>query len=99
MELLSRLVYHLQNVEVIGLSQPLEKEFEYYTRNQAELVEKYAGKYIVIKGEEVLGAYDSITEAVEETSKTEEFGTFLVQLVEPGEESYTQIFHSRVAFM
>jgi len=33
-----------------------------------------------------------------ETSKKFELGTFLVQKVEPGTESYTQTFHSRVAF-
>jgi len=31
------------------MSKPLEKEFKYYLDNQDKLVEKYNGKFIVIK--------------------------------------------------
>lgn len=80
------------------MSETLKKEFEYYLQNQAEMVEKYNGKYIVIKDCEVLGAYDSELVAVTETQKSEKLGTFLVQYVSPGDDAYTQTFHSRVAF-
>ncbi|MBU0494384.1 MAG: hypothetical protein KKB13_21245 [Chloroflexi bacterium] len=76
---------------------PLEKEFDYYVEHQDELVKSYADKYIVLKNETVLGAYDSLQEAIRETTKTEELGTFLVQKVEPGKTNYTQVFHSRIA--
>lgn len=76
----------------------LEKEFDYYLDHQDELVEKYKGQYIVIKDGVVLGAYLSDIEAVEETSKGHEMGTFLVQYCTSGKESYTAQFHSRVAF-
>ena len=77
----------------------LEKEFKYYLDNQDELVKKYNGKVIVIKNCTVIGEYDSNLEAIQETSKEEELGTFLVQKCEPGKDSYTQIFHSRVGFV
>lgn len=77
---------------------PLEKEFEYYLDHQEELVKKYRGKFVVIKGCKVVGTYDTELEALSETSKTEELGTFLVQKCEPGSESYTHTFHSRVSF-
>lgn len=77
----------------------LEKEFKYYLANQDELVKKFNGKFIVIKDQEVLGAYDSDIEAIETTSKQHKLGTFLVQKCEPGSESYTQTYHSRVAFI
>ena len=80
------------------MAKALEKEFEYYLAHQAELVEKFDGKFVVIKGNEVLGAYDSEIEAIEETMKEHELGTFLVQKCEEGEESYTMTFHSRVAY-
>jgi hypothetical protein len=76
----------------------LEKEFRYYLDNQADLVAKYRGKFVVIRENQVVGAYADEVEAVMETSKKFELGTFLVQKVEPGTESYTQTFHSRVAF-
>ena len=76
----------------------LEKEFKYYIDHQAELVEKYNGKFIVIKDCNVIGAFDSELEAIEKITEQYELGTFLVQKCEPGNESYTQTYHSRVLF-
>ncbi|GMQ96552.1 MAG: hypothetical protein BMS9Abin15_0225 [Gammaproteobacteria bacterium] len=76
----------------------LESEFQYYLKNQDELVKQYAGKHIVIKNHEVIGSYDSELEAVEETSKEHKLGTFLVQKCEAGDQSYSQTFHSRVSY-
>ncbi|MDD5712506.1 MAG: hypothetical protein PHY31_07105 [Smithellaceae bacterium] len=76
----------------------LSKEFEYYLDHQDELVEKYNGKVIVIKDQSVIGQYESEIEAVTETSKNHKLGTFLVQKVQPGENGYTQTYHSRVIF-
>lgn len=77
----------------------LESEFKFYLANQNELVQRYNGKFIVIKDSEVIGAYDSELEAVKKTSLNYKLGTFLVQKCEPGTESYTQTFHSRVTFV
>jgi hypothetical protein len=77
----------------------LEKEFKYYLDNQDELVKEYDGKFIVIHGSKVVGAYKSELEAIKETSKKYKPGTFLVQKCEPGSDSYTQTYHSRVAFI
>jgi hypothetical protein len=76
----------------------LQREFDYYIKHQDELVKKYNGKVIVIKDCVVVGVYNTDLEAVSEASKKYELGTFLVQKCEPGSESYTQTFHSRVAF-
>lgn len=62
------------------------------------LVANYSGKFIVIKDQKVFGAYATETDAIRETMKSHTLGTFLVQKCEPGAESYTQTFHSRVAF-
>ena len=80
------------------MNTPLQKSFEFYLDNQKELVKKFNGKFIVIKGEKVIGAYDDEVAAINETCKKHALGTFLVQYVEPGADSYTQTFHSRVAF-
>lgn len=73
----------------------LDKEFEYYKKNQADLVSKYNGKTIVIKDSQVIGVFDSELDAVAETSKKHELGTFLVQKCSPGEENTSMTFHSR----
>ena len=80
------------------MSSPLGTEFEYYLAHQDELVEKYDGKFIVIKNGDVLGAYDDELSAVTETQKSHELGTFLVQKVSEGDAEYSQTFHSRVVF-
>jgi len=75
----------------------LEKEFDYYKTHQDELVAKFAGKYIVIVGEEVVGAYDAAIDAYTKTQKEHALGTFLIQHCLPGVENYTLTFHSRVS--
>ncbi len=82
----------------MGVSPQLENEFKFYLENQSELVKKYNGKYIVIKNREIIGVFDSEIEAIEKTSIDHELGTFLIQKCEPGNESYTQTYHSRVVF-
>lgn len=81
------------------MSNLLEIEFKYYLDHQEDLVREYKGKFVVIKNQQVLGAYDSEIEAIEVTMQDHELGTFLIQKCEPGSESYTQTYHSRVTFV
>ena len=73
----------------------LKREFEYYRANKADFLKKYEGKFIVIKGQEVLGAFDEQLEAIDETRKAHELGTFLVQHVVEDDVAF---FYSRVGF-
>src|SRR4030043_315213 len=82
-----------------GIMADLRKEFEYYQKEQDKLVKQFDGKFIVIKDEQVIGSYDNELEAIQETSKEFELGTFLVQKCEPGKNSYYQTYHSRVAIV
>ena len=72
--------------------------FVWYLEHQNELVKKYNGKYIVIKDNAVVGAYNSDREAVIESEKKYPLGTFIIQKCSPGGEAYTQNFSSRVIF-
>ena len=76
----------------------LEKEFNYYLQNQDEFVQLYEGKFVVIQDSQVVGAFDTEVEAIQEASKKYPLGTFLVQKCERGSASYTQTYHSRVSF-
>ena len=76
----------------------LDLEFKFYLDNQSNLVQQYAGKYLVIKGREVIGIYETEDSAFFDTEKSHAPGTFLIQFCEAGDDSYTQVFHSRVAF-
>ena len=75
--------------------QGLADEFNYYLEHQGDLVKQYNGKVIVIKDRKVLGVYGNDIDAVTETQKNHELGTFLVQSVSPGTDAYTQSY-SRV---
>ncbi|MEK6781422.1 MAG: hypothetical protein AABY93_06930 [Bacteroidota bacterium] len=76
----------------------LEQEFKYYLTHQKELVEKYNRKFLVIIGDEVVANYDSFEDALSESQKKYEIGKFLIQQCLPGEDSYTQTFHTRAVF-
>ncbi|MDN5201615.1 DUF5678 domain-containing protein [Fulvivirgaceae bacterium BMA10] len=76
----------------------LEKEFQYYLDNQDDIVEKYDGKHIIIVGEEIIAAFDSLKELFAATKKNKKKyvpGTYLIQKVSPGDKDYTATFHSR----
>lgn len=76
----------------------LEKDFQYYLNNREELLKKYTGRYLVIKGEKVIGDYSSEMDAYTETQKEHKLGTFLIQPCVADERSFQQSFHSRVNF-
>ena len=56
----------------------LEKEFEFYEKNKSVIREKYLGKQVVIVGDQIIGAYDDVDEAYQETIKTYTLGTFMI---------------------
>jgi len=74
----------------------LEKEYDFYKKNEKEFLKKYPNKYIVIKNNSVLGVYDSIKEAMTQTLKENELGTFLVNQVK--EEQQQIIFRSKLGY-
>jgi len=76
----------------------LRDEFKYYLENQAELVKKYNGKFLVIKNKTVVESFDTLEEAYDYAVDKYELGTFLLQECSPGKSGYTQTFHSRVQF-
>ncbi len=77
-------------------TEKLNEEFKFYRENQKSLVADYKGKFVVIKDKQIEGVYDSEMEAYEDSQQKYELGTFLIQLVGSGEESYSQTFYSRV---
>jgi len=54
-------------------------DYEFFIENIEKLYAEYGKKFIAIKNKAVLGAYNSFREAIDNTAKTEELGTFLVQ--------------------
>ncbi len=75
----------------------LDKEFKYYLDHQKELLLLYDGKFIVIIGNQVVGAYDNREDAYYSSIEKYEPGTFMIQLCTPGEDAYTVRYYNRVS--
>lgn len=76
----------------------LDKEFQYYLNNKEEFIKEYLGKFLIIKDETVEGVFNTEIEAYSFGKSKFELGSFLIQQCLPGDENYTQTFHSRVIF-
>lgn len=70
----------------------LKENFNYFLENLDEFCKEYKNKYIVIKNKQVIGIYPTFEEARKETNKTEQEGTYLIQLCTKN--SNTQTFYS-----
>lgn len=76
----------------------LDKEYKYYLEHELELLKKYKNKFIVVKGDGVIGSYPTEKEAYEATVREYKLGTFLIHRCIPSEKSFPLTFHSRVVF-
>jgi hypothetical protein len=72
--------------------------FKWYLKNQSKLLKQYNGKVLVIRDNQVVGAFDSEESAYFDSIDKYEPGTFMIQKCTPGEDAYTQRFSSRVVF-
>lgn len=84
----------IQKQKKMILETNVKSEWEYYLAHQDELVPLYNGKYIVMVGKKVRGAFDSFGEACAFGESNFELGKFLVQRCSPGNADYTVKFYS-----
>jgi len=70
--------------------------FQYYLRNQDQLLKEYNGKYLVITKDGVAGAFDTEAGAYYDAKEKYGLGQFIVQLCTPGDDAYSQQFFSPI---
>lgn len=63
------------------LADPLIREKKFLKENQKELSDRFPGKYLLIKGEEVMGGFETYEQGVSEGAKLFGTGPFLVRSV------------------
>ena len=63
------------------MTDPLTQEKSYLKSNQAELAEKYPGRYLLIKGDTVYGAFETYDQGINEGALLFNTGPFLVRSV------------------
>ena len=66
-----------------------DKELAFFVAHQDDLVAKHRGKVLVIRGEQVEGAYDSALAAYQAAEERFQPGTFMLQPCQPGPGAYT----------
>ena len=57
----------------------LDKEYKFYQKNQKEFLKKYRNNVLVIKDEQVIGAYSDEATAYKESISKYKLGSFLIQ--------------------
>lgn len=55
------------------------QDYDYFLKNMEGIYQKYGHKFVAIKDLHILGAYSTFNDALNETLKKEELGTFLIQ--------------------
>lgn len=56
-----------------------KQDFDYFTENYDSLFKEYGHTFLAIRNKEVLGAYNSVHEAISDLSSTYEVGTYIIQ--------------------
>lgn len=56
-----------------------KKDFDYFIENYDSLYKEYGHKFLAIKNKHVLGAYNSVPDAINNLSQKYEVGTYIIQ--------------------
>ena len=75
----------------------MTNDYAYFLQNVTELYKQHGPAFVAIKDECVLGVYTTLEEAVIETARSHELGTFIVQQCAESPESLIAHFAGNVA--
>ena len=76
------------------MTKPLEKEYKYYLEIREELANEHDGKYVAIKGHEVLGIFADYPAAAKSIYVEHEYGKVLMQPIRSDPNADTIILHT-----
>jgi hypothetical protein len=57
----------------------IERDFQYFLKNEKRFLRKYGNKHLVIKNKRVIGVFDNDAEAYIATVAKHKLGTFIIQ--------------------
>ncbi|MDR0320809.1 MAG: hypothetical protein LBI28_04835 [Treponema sp.] len=75
----------------------IQKDFEYYTTHQEEIVKDHLGEFVVIKDSAIVGYFKEEAKAFE-SMKENELGTFIVKKCQALGTDVVTYYGNRVAF-
>ena len=56
-----------------------KSDFDYFIENYDSFYKRYGHKFLAIKNKQVLGSYNSVSDAINDLSSTYEIGTYIIQ--------------------
>ena len=69
----------------------LEQERKYFAENRDELLARYPGKFVLVKGDELIGTFNTIEEALADGARRFATESFLVRQVTAADEKEISI--------
>lgn len=76
------------------MTAPLIDELKHYETIREDLAIEHAGKYVAIKGREILGVYRDYMAAARDLYTEHEQGSVFIQEVKPGKDAHMGIIHT-----
>lgn len=83
------LSYSLKGNTMIYGEKERRDDFHWFLKNYDSLYSQYGHKFFAIQNQKILGVYDGMWDALDETSKISPIGTFCVQECTGDESGYT----------
>jgi fibrillarin-like rRNA methylase len=74
-----------------------DKDFDFFLQNMENLYKTHGHKFVAVKNQSILAAYESFDDALNSTLKTEELGTFLIQECFDNKEKLIHHFQGNVS--
>ncbi|MDE2748555.1 MAG: hypothetical protein OXI34_06300 [Chloroflexota bacterium] len=76
------------------MPKPLEKEYEFYLSIREVLAREHDGKFVAIKGKNVLGIFDDYRHAADAVYVEHEYGTVLMQPISKDPDADTIVVYT-----
>lgn len=76
------------------MTKTLMEEYEYFESTREDLAKEHAGKYVAIKGTEILGFYRDYMEAARALYPEHKQGSVFIQEIKSGKDAHVGIIHT-----
>lgn len=65
-----------------------KRDFDFFVMNYKALFDTYGHKFLAIKNQTILGAFDGVDEAIKSLTEKYEIGTYIIQECSEDESAY-----------
>lgn len=65
-----------------------KSDFDFFVKNYKDLYKEYGHKFLAIKNKEILGAYNSVSDTINDLTPKYEVGSYIIQECTGDESAY-----------